>query len=157
MSDWLRAYREDISAPDCDMVFDSHSLRARYKEGHDFLQSTCIEKSTPHGFVANRDIENAYRLYGDLLAPNPDYFDVYCTVAFGAALEPMVRDLIFLRGLDFEVVEVSQTYGHEFFAHLRKSTGPIVSPEDNFELRDNLLMQIDRGLGPLGFGAKKAW
>ncbi len=37
LSDWLRAYREDISAPDADMVLDSVSLRSRYREIDEFF------------------------------------------------------------------------------------------------------------------------
>ena len=151
LSDWLRAYREDISAPDADMVFDSVSLRSRYNEIDEFFHATAIEKSVPDRFVVNRDVEKAFSLYSELQELNAEYMDVHCTVTFAAAFELMVRDLIYLGELDMEVVEITRTYGHEFFAHLRKTSNPSRDAEAFYTRRAALLRDIDHGLGPLGF------
>jgi hypothetical protein len=63
----------------------------------------------------------------------------------------MVRDLIYLGLLNLEVIEVTETVGHEYFVHLKKSSTSKISQEGYYNERARLLREIDHGLGPLAF------
>ena len=67
---------------------------------------------------------------------------------FGQTIELMLRDLRFLGLIDLEIVEISQTYGLEFFVHLRKA-GPVGSVDEKSHLahREALLREISGNLG----------
>lgn len=149
LSDWLRAYRNDLSAPDADMVFDHIAVQSRYEE-NGVLRGTCaLSKADPHKFVPNQNLDGAMQAYAERLDPDADYRDAHCTATFAAAFELMVRDLIHLGELEFEVIEVLETGGMEFFAHLRKTANPVRDQVAFYQRRAELLTQIDRGLGPL--------
>lgn len=151
LSDWMRAYRQDISAPDPDTILDYVSNKSTYQEDGDVHNSCALQSSDPDRFVPDRSLNKAYELYRTQLQPDPVYVDVHCTVSFGATFELMVRDLAQLGLLDLEVVDVTETLAHEYFVHLRKTTAAAIPEEAYYQQRDALMKQIDRGLGPLAF------
>ncbi|MGB7271556.1 MAG: adenine phosphoribosyltransferase [Albidovulum sp.] len=157
LSDWIRAYREDISAPDADTILDYVMNKSTYQDETGSYQSGSLQRSFPDRYVVDQDVERAYELYLEQIKPDPAYTDVHCTASFGATFELMVRDLVYLGLLDLEVVEVTETVGHEYFVHLKKSSVSKVSQEAYYKRRAELMREVDRGLGPLGFDQVRTW
>lgn len=151
LSDWMRAYREDISVPDPDTILDYVMNKSTYQDETGSYQAVSLQKSFPDSFVVDQNVEKGYRLYLEQINSEPTYIDVHCTVSFGATFELMVRDLIYLGLLNLEVIEVTETVGHEYFVHLKKSSASKISQEGYYNRRARLLREIDHGLGPLAF------
>ncbi|WP_298976299.1 adenine phosphoribosyltransferase [uncultured Roseobacter sp.] len=151
LSDWMRAYRQDIDAPDPDTIFDYVLNKSTYQDSEGQHNSCSLQLSDPGLFVVDRRMGKAFDLYSEQLQPDPVYVDVHCTVSFGATFELMVRDLAQLGLLDLEVIDVTETHAHEYFVHLRKTSTAGVAEDEYYQRRDALMKQIDRGLGPLAF------
>jgi SAM-dependent methyltransferase len=151
LSDWMRAYREDISAPDPDTILDYVMNKSTYQDDSGSYQSCSLQKSFPDSFVVDQNVDKGYKLYLEQIKPDPTYTDVHCTVSFGATFELMVRDLIYLGLLNLEVIEVTETVGHEYFVHLKKPFTTNISQAGYYDRRARLLREVDRGLGPLAF------
>lgn len=151
LSDWLAAYHEARQQPSPETHFDSMSNVSVYRGSNSNSGSCMLNRDDPTQFVPQRHLRDAYAAYS--ADPGP-YRDMHCSVMFGATFELMVKDLIHLGLLEFEVVGVTETRGHEFFAHLRKPLAPgtsVPSDADHYARREVLLRRINSQLGLSGF------
>lgn len=151
LSDWLGAYHEARQQPSPQTHFDSLSNLSIYRSGDVDGGSCNLYRDDPALFAPQVDLRKAYDEY--LADPGP-YRDAHCSVMFGASFELMVRDLIYLGLIDFEVVAVTKTRGHEFFAHLRKpltAGASVPSDANHYARREVLLRSINAQLGRAGF------
>lgn len=110
LSDWLFAYHNCHRQPTAEAIFDFQSNVAP--------PNTSRKASEP--FCLQEDLKGAYDRYLDAQADPGPYLDTHCSVFFPQSLEVMLRDLQFLGLIDFEIIEISKTWGLEFFVHLRK-------------------------------------
>jgi hypothetical protein len=69
-------------------------------------------------------------------------------VFFPESLELMIRDLSKLGLIDFDILEITETRGLEFFVYLRKNAGSFKFTDSEFyEQRHRLLVEISKKLG----------
>ena len=81
-----------------------------------------------------------------MAAPDSEYRDVHCWAFSPASFELLIRELQFLRLVNFNIVDVSQPIGDEFVVHLRKSDGGIqdrAEKERFYEERKHLLHRVN--------------
>lgn len=151
LSDWLRAYYEDSDTVAPERIFDAEAVGADYHDGVSIRQSYNIDRVLPDKFVPWTDLKTSFSTYLQRLENAGPYADRHFSVLFGHSFELMLRDLVYLELLDFEILEVTETRGHEFFVHLRKTTNTPRDEADFYDKRARLLRQVHRGMGPLAY------
>jgi SAM-dependent methyltransferase len=152
LCDWLEAYFEHRRQPTQAQIFDQETLRADYFSNQtSAAQPGCsLDADSPTHFRLHRKLNERFNAWiaakknGD-----PDYEDVHCSVLFNASFELMIRDLTHLGLLNFEIVEISATNYHEFYAHLQKLAPETREMRDEifYEVRSDLLKTINQELG----------
>ena len=117
-------------------------------------------KNNPDGFKPVKSLDQAYekylqRIHGATL----NYSDTnHLSMLFPEVMSLLLGDLQKLKLISFEIDEISATYDHEFFVHLRKSThGPVISEEEFYERRQSLLRSISRQLGEAPYTQARRW
>lgn len=151
LSDWLRAYYEDSDTAAPERIFDAEAVGADYHDGMRTRQSYNMDRILPDKFVPWTNLKTSFDNYLQRLERPCPYADRHFSVLFGHSFELMLRDLIYLDLLNLEVLEVTPTRGHEFFVHLRKTESPPRDEADFYDLRERLLRQVHRGMGPLAY------
>lgn len=156
LSDWLDAYHQPTTMPAPERIFEAFSVHAEYVDGDARHLAFNIEHAEPAQFEPLEGLKRCYDDYLSRLDGNFDYVDSHFSAMFDKTFELMVRDLIFLGVLDFEILEISETRGHEFFVHLRKSARPVVAAAQHQQIRAQLLKDIQYGLGAQAFRTVRA-
>lgn len=158
LSDWLAAFHGDVTQPSATTILDYNINRSDFILGGERHPSCRIEIDDPAQFSLANDLTNVYTDYLNHLNSPFSYSDVHCTAMFPETLELMLRDLLHLRLIDLEVIEISPTRGHEFFVHLRKptlgSTGTTDNSPNYQNTREALLRRINQNLGAAPFIAR---
>jgi SAM-dependent methyltransferase len=152
--DWLAAYHREYRLPSPEMHFDSAASISTYLRSGQQLVGCDINSDDPSQFRLLGDVSEAYQNYLKDLRENDIYKDVHCTALFGSIFELYILDLNYIGLINFETLEVTPTYGLEFFAHLRKPVdiSAVNQPElMYFEKRSKLLIDINSSLGRCGF------
>jgi hypothetical protein len=82
-------------------------------------------------------------------AEGTGYPDVHCSVFTPTSFELLVSDLLFLKLIQLQLIEVRETEFHEFFAHFRRPTMPLEEPDRVrfYERRASLLHKVNSEAG----------
>lgn len=152
LSEWLSAYHSDQSQPRPEQIFDLQANRTVFMDRGESRPGCDLNGDNPAGFQLTGDIGAAYDHYIALLKTPGGYEDTHCSLMFPETFELMLRDLRYLGLLNLEIVEVSRTQGHEFFAHLCKPLQASVANEANYPAqRAIFLRKISEGVGAAPF------
>jgi SAM-dependent methyltransferase len=139
--DWLEAFFERRSKPTLRQVFESASLGCLHNGSGVFSLGTDSSELQPtHHLQMGYDNWQA-----QLAAGHQDYIDAHCWTLTPAVIELIMRDLAWLRILQFEVEEISGPHGCEFFMRLRymgKDWQPDITQDAYFSMRTTLLQRI---------------
>jgi len=156
LSDWLFAYRKDLSCPSPEMRFDS-KLNASYYKVSDLVAAVGCDISTGDKdlFVPNGDIQELYPMYLESIEATA-YEDTHVSVLTPNIFKLHLLDLSYVGLIDFEIIEVSETVGLEFFVHLRKvdKVGPSLKKDEYQMMRKQLLYKVNSELGSVVFDKK---
>jgi predicted SAM-dependent methyltransferase len=159
--DWLAAFHEGRKQPSPEIIFDGAAMGAWYIAQGKTHPGCNIAHDDPAGFVPHQALDAAYDDYKRDKAQPGDYRDAHCSVFFPESLELLLTDLRKLGLIGFDVVEISQTHGLEFYVHLRKPDGAATRPQPEFAFykrREELLRRVTENLGsaPYSKGSKAA-
>lgn len=166
LADWLAAFHEGRKQPSSEILFDGVAMGAWYIAQGKTHPGCNIASDDPAGFVPHQALDAAYDVYKRDKAQPGEYRDAHCSVFFPESLELLLTDLRKLGLISFDVVEVSQTVGLEFYVHLRKPDGAASVPETDaafYERRQVLLRRVVENMGaapyakgrrPAGFASK---
>jgi hypothetical protein len=151
LSSWLDAYHDGRGKPAPGSIFDARYVRAYYQRADGPTTGCSLGEDPLDAFVPERQLAHLYTRYLERRGAEYDYKDCHCSVFFPPSLELMLRDLLYLGLIDLEVVEISDTIGHEFFVHLRKPFKKNEVSDDAFYAqRDALLTAVAKGMGRSG-------
>jgi SAM-dependent methyltransferase len=141
LAGFLDAYYDARDRPTPAQVFESGALRCRYGNGSEIFSLD----DDPANVVPITFLAGAYGQW-EYLRNNPDaYLDIHCWTFTPASFELIIRDLIFLGMISWDVVEISGTIGCEFFVHLQnRSEGEVgeLPAELFYEQRRDLLHRV---------------
>jgi predicted SAM-dependent methyltransferase len=140
LADWLEAYHEGREMPSPATIFDTMSNIAMYQTATGVAPACALGADDPAKFVPDHGLRAAYSVYGERRSKAAPYRDAHVSVFFPQTLELMLRDLRYLGLIDLDIVEVSPTYGHEFFVHLRKPAEIKAIDDAEFYARRDALM-----------------
>lgn len=154
--DWLSAYHEGRNQPSAETQFDLAANRSTYVGSVGERGSCSINRDDPANFRLQGNMRDAYASYLATRTDAGPYRDAHCSTMFPETFALMVHDLVYLGLIDFELTDVTETRGHEFFVHLRKPVSPASAPLSDdayYARREALLKAIDLNLGVNGFHA----
>lgn len=140
LSDWLEAWLEDRSQPTLAQVFDNTWVRSSY-DHHGVPFGSFFRGAPPNAVTAATSLEKDFEQWVKLRkAARRDYQDVHCSVFTPSSFELLIRDAAYLGLISFEIVEISESPGVDFFAHLRAVGSTAALRPSNFEQIRNALV-----------------
>lgn len=158
--DWLAAFHEDRKQPSPEIIFDGAVMGAWYIAQGKTHPGCNIKHDNPDRFVPHQALAAAYDVYKRDKAQPGAYRDAHCSVFFPESLELLLTDLRKLGLIGFDIVEISQTRGLEFYVHLRKPDDAAASqPETDaafYDRRQALLRNVVENMGAAPY-AKRRW
>ncbi len=155
LSDWLSAYFQNVDKPTPTQIFDGRVVSSLYCLSGKKPKTGCnLNKSDPLAFVPKESLINDFKQFRDSPPQQTRYIDTHCSAVFGKVFELLVGDLHFLELIDLELVEVTPTFGTEFFVHFRKGKNIRLTQDEFYKNRSRLLKGIN---AELGYAAFPAW
>lgn len=119
LSDWLTAFKFDHTKPSASSLFDFKLNTCSYENTNLSRSVGCdIRTGDPCRFIPAGDINSAYLDFEAHDESSP-YEDAHVSVLTPDIMLLHLIDLINLRLIDFEIVEISETVGLEFYVHLK--------------------------------------
>ncbi|WP_277187173.1 methyltransferase domain-containing protein [Caballeronia sp. BR00000012568055] len=143
LSEWLEAYFEGRRQPSLAQVFDNKWMRCTY-DHHGEPYGSFFRGAPPTGITVGANLQKDFDewLEGNKLQDR-DYEDAHCSVFTPASFELLIRDASYLGLIPFEIVEISESPGVDFFAHLRAVANPaVLRPADYESIRDALAHRV---------------
>jgi hypothetical protein len=140
----LQAFHENRTQPSPEQIFEFANLQSRMKKDDDFHYVWTIEDN-PKNIFATQASRPSYLLWRDALSNN-SYIDTHCWTFTPSSFMLILQDLKFLDFINFDIVEVTDVAGAEFFVHLknmRNITGTPVSRIKYYDQREFLLKKIN--------------
>jgi hypothetical protein len=137
LAEMLTAYAEDRERPTAQQVMEGDSIRAE--------QTAFPLSEDPLHITAMNNLELAHATWqahlqrGEL---STRYVDAHCWKFTPSAFRLIFNDLIYLNYLSYELLNVSETNGNEFYVQLRNTRGLASlpkSPAEFYQERQELL------------------
>jgi SAM-dependent methyltransferase len=154
--DWLDAFHEDRKQPSPGAIFDGMAQGCSYVVDGKPTPGCDLSQDDPAGFKSNQILIQAYEEYKARKIDQSHYQDAHCSVFFPETLELIMRDLNKLGIVEFEILEITETKGLEFFVYLRKPLAPQnVSDLEFYSYRQELMVRISNNLGASPFIKRK--
>ncbi len=151
LSEWLQAFVEDRNQPNAETVFENSQVFANIIKDGESVTSVGIRHAGAEDFLPAENLTACFDNYLQNKEDLGPYQDAHVSTFFGPSLELILRDLYFLGVIDLELIEVSETIGHEFFVHLRKAPERNIDVSAFYERRAQLLRDVQAGIGHGGF------
>lgn len=158
LSDWLRAFHASAEQPDPETLFDSDTNTAFFIEKDGQASTGTSFRHDPNRFEVVRNLNEAYNNYIKRIEQiNLPYSDTnHVSMLFPEVMTLLLRDLQKIGLVKFEIEEISETYGVEFFVQLRKTEyPPNIDDEEFYAHRQMLLTKISNSLGLAPFSAAR--
>ena len=158
LGEWLLAFHQGRDKPDPLTLFDAAAYRSFYWRGAEKSEAGGFLTEDPAQFRPEQNLQAEYQAFVTRLQAPYDYTDAHCSVLFPELFELHLRELNHLGLVDFEILEIMPTQGHEFFAHLRKPLAP--APQDTaafYRRRAELLRAVALQLGETPFMSRPRW
>ncbi|WP_019954877.1 methyltransferase domain-containing protein [Yoonia vestfoldensis] len=159
LADWLAAFHENRQQPSAEALFDGKAMGSVYMAQGNVQPGCNIATDDPAGFLPHQVLNAAYDTYlRDKKEPG-EYRDAHCSVFFPESLELLLIDLRKLGLIGFDIVEISETAGLEFYVHLRKPDAATPVPESDaafYERRQELLRSVTENLGAAPYRNRSA-
>jgi SAM-dependent methyltransferase len=126
----LEAFAENRERPTATQLLEVQILDARYhaSEGDVYIFSLTND---PRQIAPTRRMEEAYAGWKARIARGSKsgiYEDCHCWTFTPSSLRLLLTDLRFLGLIEFELIKIYETQGHEFFVHLRNLRGMSATP-----------------------------
>jgi FkbM family methyltransferase len=143
LAELLDAYFAARDRPTLAQVFEQASLRC------------CFGAQQALGFALDDDpaqivpltwLSEAFAQWQSLRTQPDAYHDVHCWTFTPASFELIVRDLIFLKLISWNVLEISETVGAEFYVQLKNRAGHTtdeVAADRFYRQRRELLFRVN--------------
>lgn len=142
LSNFIEAYKENRERPTYTQVFDAETEYAWYMQ-NGIKQQGCGLDEDPANFSLHCDLSDCYEeMNRKYLSQDNSYYDVHCWTLTPSVFELIVGDLNFLDLSPFEIIEIGEPHGHEFFVHLRNTGKCQENRIDNFKRRSILKDKI---------------
>lgn len=117
---WLEAYFENRTRPTNAQIFEISGLGANFRRGKDISAGFDLKEESPVNLEPWNRLRSSYDDWVHKLNSKTDeYIDTHCWVFTSSSFELLMRDAFFLGISPLEVIDISETASHEFYAHFR--------------------------------------
>ncbi|GAB2799857.1 methyltransferase domain-containing protein [Dyella kyungheensis] len=143
LAEWIEASLEERNRPTFAQRFEFDTTFAQYDDGKQSVSSFHC-KVQPSMVSAIFNLDTAFQQWLDRRQQkDPPYLDTHCWVFTPASFELLIRDSAYLGLIPFELVEISETAGNEFYVHLRATTSTHTLRPANYEaIRNSILRRV---------------
>ncbi|MGF6371287.1 SAM-dependent methyltransferase/cell division protein FtsB [Paraburkholderia sp. RAU6.4a] len=143
LGQWIEAYECKREKPTSAQYFDLYSCLGAFDNGNG--KDIAFHRGvTPDRVSVGLALEKYYAEWlKQTRSGSVEYLDTHCSVFTPSSFELLIRDLGYLGLCSFEIVEVFDSPGVEFYGRLRKADStPILHPSDYEAIRNKLLRRI---------------
>lgn len=143
LAEWIEASLDDRSQPTFAQEFDFATAFASYDDDGK-KTSSFHARVDPEKVSAMFNLERVFKGWmASREANDTSYHDAHCSVFTPSSFELLIRDCAYLGLAPYEIVEISESAGNEFYAHLRVTQdAEKLHPADYEETRNTILRRI---------------
>ncbi|CAE6800417.1 methyltransferase domain-containing protein [Paraburkholderia nemoris] len=141
LSAWIAAFLEDVSRPSRAQYFDMVTCTGLFDTGES--KTISFHRGVePEKVSAGLRLDESLAEWTDQ-SRNDEYFDAHCSVFTPSSFELLIKDVAYLGLAPFEVVEIFDSPGVEFYVRLKiNDSKEVLRPEGYEEIRNGLLHRI---------------
>jgi predicted SAM-dependent methyltransferase len=139
LGSWLEAYTNGCIRPTPVQGFEQASFHCKYSDGDEECYSFPLAKD-PGKIYPQMTLKNSFDGYMQRKGiVDEKYHDTHCWTFTPSSLHSILLDIIFLKLVEFDVEEISETNGNEFYVHLRREGRRTVEDSGFYAKRELLL------------------
>jgi SAM-dependent methyltransferase len=136
---WLEAYTGNFIRPTAGQGFEQASFRCKYSDSEEDCYSFPLTKN-PNKINLNVSLKDSFDIY--MLrkrAEESKYYDTHCWTFTPSSFYSILLDSIFLKLVTFDVEEITENNGNEFYVHLRREESRTLEESEFYAKRESLL------------------
>jgi SAM-dependent methyltransferase len=145
LTDWLEAYFENRRCPSPAQIFTQTAYHS-YINHHGGEVTAFSLGDNPLDIVPYRTLAEAFEAWKIARKTNNElYQDTHCSAMTPASFELLVTECKYLRLLHFDVRQISELHGCEFYVHLENRLGLPTDAEATrlfYATRESLLQEV---------------
>jgi SAM-dependent methyltransferase len=136
---WLEAYTGNFIRPTAGQGFEQASFRCKYSDSEEECYSFPLTKN-PNKINLHVDLKNNFDTYMWRKGGEEDkYYDTHCWTFTPSSCHSMLLDGIFLKLIKFNVEEITENNGNEFYVRLRREESRSLEESEFYAKRESLL------------------
>jgi SAM-dependent methyltransferase len=136
---WLEAYTGNFIRPTAGQGFEQASFRCKYSDSDEECYSFPLTKN-PSKISLDVNLKNHFDIYMRRKGGEEDkYYDTHCWTFTPSSFYSMLLDCIFLKLIKFNVKEITENNGNEFYVRLRREESEPLEESGFYAKRESLL------------------
>ena len=139
LGSWLEAYTGNCVRPTAVQGFEQTSFHCMYSDGDEECSSFPLIKD-PNKIYPQMTLKNSFDIY--MLRKDTEdekYYDTHCWTFTPSSFYTILLDAMFLKLVNFNIEEITENNGNEFYVHLRKVESTTFEESEFYAKRESLL------------------
>jgi SAM-dependent methyltransferase len=139
LGSWLEAYTNNSIRPTAAQGFEQGSFNCKYSDVDEERSSFPLTKD-PGKIKLQVDLKNSFDTYINRKASEEQiYCDTHCWTFTPSSFYSILLDTMFLKLIQFDVEEITENNGNEFYVHLRRVESKPLQDLEFYAKRESLL------------------
>ena len=139
LGSWLEAYSNNCTRPTAIQGFEQASVHCKYSDGDEECSSFPLT-TDPNKINSQKTLKNSFEIYMQRKSDKDlKYYDTHCWTFTPGSFYSIMLDTIFLQLIEFDVEEITENNGNEFYVHLRKEESRTFEESEFYAKRASLL------------------
>jgi predicted SAM-dependent methyltransferase len=139
LGSWLEAYTSNCVHPTAVQGFEQASFNCKYSDNDEDCSSFPLTKD-PNKINSQINIKNVFDIYMQRKdTKDVKYYDTHCWTFTPSSFYLIILDVMFLKLVNFDVEEITENNGNEFYVHLRRVESRWFDDSEFYAKRESLL------------------
>jgi predicted SAM-dependent methyltransferase len=139
LGSWLEAYNDNRTRPTPVQSFEQTSVHCNYFHNGEKRYSFFLAED-PVKINPMKNLKDSFDDYMQQKRIDDNrYRDTHCWTFTPSSFHLILLDIIFLKLVKFDIEEISEANGHEFYVHLRREEARTLEDSEFYAKRESLL------------------
>ena len=139
LGSWLEAYTNNCIRPTAVQGFEQASFHCKYSDSDEECSSFPLAKD-PSKISPQMSLKDSFNRYMQRKGIEDEkYYDTHCWTFTPSSFYSILLDTIFLQLIEFDVEEITENNGNEFYVHLRRVESRTFEDSEFYAKRESLL------------------
>ena len=143
LGSWLEAYTNNCIRPTAVQFFEMGISYCTYSDEGDEESTSFSLANNPRKINPQKVLKKNFDTYMKRKGTEDvNYWDTHCWTFTPSSLYSILLDVIFLKLVNFDVEEITENNGNEFYVHLRKVESRTFEDSEFYAKRESLLRSV---------------